>query len=96
MIFVSLGTQKFQFDRLLSHIDELIEEGVIIEPVFAQVGNSTYVPKNYSFSHFLTQLEFEEKIKDSTIFLTHGGVGSITTGLKYNKKVVVCVIMLMG
>ena len=89
MIFISLGTQKFQFDRLLRHVDELIEEGFINEPVFAQIGNSTYQPKNYDFSNFLTQADFEEKIRESTIFLTHGGVGSITTGLKYKKKVVV-------
>jgi isoleucyl-tRNA synthetase len=33
MIFISLGTQKFQFDRLLRHVDELIEEGFVREIV---------------------------------------------------------------
>ena len=29
MIFVTLGSQKFQFDRLLQKLDELVERGVI-------------------------------------------------------------------
>lgn len=89
MIFISLGTQKFQFNRLLQYVDELIKEGVIKETVFAQIGNSTYIPENYEYSSFLSQSDFENKINKSTIFLTHGGVGSITTGLKYGKKVIV-------
>ena len=31
MIFVTLGSQKFQFNRLLIEIDRLIEEGKITE-----------------------------------------------------------------
>ena len=37
MIFVTTGSQKFQFNRLLQKIDLLIEEGMIREKVFAQV-----------------------------------------------------------
>ena len=29
MIFVTLGTQKFQFDRLLKKLDQLVETGKI-------------------------------------------------------------------
>ena len=48
MIFVTLGSQKFQFNRLLIEIDRLIEEGKITEKVFAQTGYSDYKPKNYN------------------------------------------------
>jgi len=89
MIFISLGTQKFQLNRLLEEIDELIEEKKIITEVFAQVGNSSYTPKNYEYATFLTQEDFEKKINACDIFITHGGVGSITTGIKYNKKIIV-------
>ncbi len=47
MIFITLGSQKFQFNRLLKKIDNLIEIGVIQEEVFAQIGYSNYKPKNY-------------------------------------------------
>ena len=37
MIFVTLGSQKFQFNRILKEIDYLIEKNVIQEKVFAQL-----------------------------------------------------------
>ena len=49
MIFVTTGSQKFQFNRLLQKIDRLIEEGVIQEEVFAQVGESDYRPAHYEY-----------------------------------------------
>ena len=41
MIFVAVGTQKFQMNRLLEEIDNCIEGRDITEKVFAQIGNST-------------------------------------------------------
>ena len=43
MIFVTTGSQKFQFNRLLQKIDLLIEEGMIREEVFAQIGECRMV-----------------------------------------------------
>ena len=40
MIFITLGSQKFQFNRLLKTVDELVERGIIKEEVFAQIGFS--------------------------------------------------------
>ena len=88
MIFVILGTQKFQFNRLLKKIDELIEKKVIKEDVFAQIGNSTYNPKNFQYKKFLTREEFKEKIEISNLIITHGGTGAIITSLKEEKKVI--------
>ena len=89
MIFVSLGTQKFQLNRLLREIDELIEDNTIKEPVFAQLGNSTYIPKNFQDEKFLSQHDFHMKINECSVLITHGGVGSIQNGLKLKKKVIV-------
>ena len=89
MIFVSLGTQKFQFNRILEYIDELIEENIISDQVFAQIGFSTYKPKNYQFSTFLSEKSFDDLIKNCTIRITHGGVSSINKGLINNKKIIV-------
>ncbi len=90
MIFVALGTQKFQFNRILIEIDNLIEEGKIKEEVFAQIGHSTYQPKNYQYKQFLNPKDFDDKIQSCDIFISHGGVGSITGGLKNNKKIIAC------
>ena len=53
MIFVTLGSQKFQFDRLLKKLDELVEEGVIREEITAQIGASTYLPKHFPYVRFI-------------------------------------------
>lgn len=89
MIFVTLGTQKFQFDRLLKYIDEQIENGKIKEKVFAQIGNSTYIPKNYQYKDFIDKDEFENKINESSLIITHSGVGTIITALNKDKPVIV-------
>ncbi|HCS93961.1 MAG TPA: beta(1,3)galactosyltransferase EpsH [Bavariicoccus seileri] len=89
MIFVSLGSQKFQFNRLLIMVDSLVKDQKIKESVFAQTGASDYVPKNYPFSSFLTREEFKLKISKCDIVITHGGTGAILTALKSKKKVIV-------
>lgn len=38
MIFITLGSQKFQFNRLLKAVDELVAAGKIKDEVFAQIG----------------------------------------------------------
>lgn len=87
-IFVILGTQKFQLDRLLIIIDRLVEKN-ILKNVFAQIGESKYKPKNYEFKEFLTNEEFERKVEESTLVIAHGGVGSILSAVKKGKKVLV-------
>lgn len=88
MIFVTLGSQKFQFNRILEEIDKLINEKVINEEVFAQTGASTYIPKKYEYKDFLTQDEFKDKMKNATLVITHAGTGAIITALKNDKKVI--------
>lgn len=88
MIFVTLGSQKFQFNRLLKELDSLIENGVIKEDIFAQIGASTYTPKHYEFKDFLNQNEFKEKMKECSMVITHAGTGAIITALKEEKKVI--------
>lgn len=88
MIFVTVGSQKFQFNRLLQKIDDLIEKKVIHEQVVAQIGYSDYKPKNYKYFDFLNQEEFKKYIAKSNLIITHAGTGIIITALKENKKVI--------
>ena len=88
MIFVTLGSQKFQFNRLLKKIDDLIEDKTITEGVFAQTGVSDYIPRNYSGKAFLDRDEFSEMISRCDIIITHGGTGAIVSGVKSGKKVI--------
>lgn len=88
MIFVTLGSQKFQFNRLLKKIDELIEDGTITQPVFAQTGASDYVPKHYAFQPFLDRDAFAERVSRCDTVITHGGTGAIIGAVKKGKKVI--------
>lgn len=88
MIFVTLGSQKFQFDRLLQKLDELIEKGVITEPVTAQIGASNYLPKHFEYVRFMDREQFAKTMDACEIVVTHGGTGVIITAVKKGKKVI--------
>lgn len=88
MILITLGSQKFQFNRLLKEVDELIKEGKIEEKVFAQIGYSDYIPQEYESVKFLEREEMADKIEEATLIITHGGTGAIITALKKGKKVI--------
>lgn len=88
MIFVTLGSQKFQFDRLLRKVDELVGNGTITDKVFAQTGYSSYKPENYGFKQFLDREEFARLTGMADIVITHGGTGAIIGAVKQGKKVI--------
>lgn len=88
MIFITLGSQKFQFNRLLQSVDELIDKGVIKEEVFAQIGYSDYTPINYEYKGFLDRDEFSKQVEKCEILITHGGTGAIISAVKKGKKVI--------
>ena len=84
MIFVTLGSQKFQFNRLLQMVDNLNTD----EEIFAQTGYSDYKPKNYKFKDFLSRDEYKEFIAKSDIVITHAGTGAVIGAVKQGKKVI--------
>lgn len=88
MILITVGSQKFQFNRLLKEIDRLIDNKVIKEEVFAQIGVSDYIPRNYKYVDFLSQKEFNEKMDKADIIITHAGTGAIVNAVKKEKKVI--------
>ncbi|MDO4173551.1 MAG: PssE/Cps14G family polysaccharide biosynthesis glycosyltransferase [Eubacteriales bacterium] len=88
MVFVTVGSQKFPFNRLLEQIDGLMEKGVLTEEVFAQTGYSDYLPKHYAFAHFLDRKEFAAWEEKAEIVISHGGTGAMIGAVKKGKKVI--------
>ena len=89
MIFVTLGTQDKKFTRLLLEIDKLIDNKVINEEVIVQAGySSDYKSNNIQIFDLINKDEFDNIIKKADLLITHGGVGAILTGLKYQKKII--------
>lgn len=88
MIFISLGSQKFQFNRLLKAVDEQIADGRIQDEIFAQIGASDYEPVNFPYQDFLNRDEYAAWTDKAELVITHGGTGAIIGALKKGKKVI--------
>lgn len=88
MIFITLGSQKFQFNRLLQAVDGLVTQKIITDQIFAQIGYSDYMPKHYGFKAFLNRKDFDEMEKKADIIITHGGTGAVINAVKKGKKVI--------
>jgi UDP-N-acetylglucosamine transferase subunit ALG13 len=89
MIFVTVGTHEQPFNRLLKCIDDMIDKDLIKEEVIAQIGYSTYKPKNYKTKKLISYEEMQEYIKNARIVVTHGGPSSFIAPLAIGKIPVV-------
>lgn len=87
MILVSLGTQKFQMNRLIEAVDKIAPQ--IQEKIFIQTGCSTHIPKNCDYKDFVDAGEFRKMVGECSVLIAHAGVGTIMTGIKAGKPVIV-------
>lgn len=88
LIFVTVGSRNYPFNRLFKELDKLCEEGVIQDKIFAQIGTSTYLPKHFEYTDFMSPEEFSEKISTAKFVITHGASGSIMKALNAGRKVI--------
>ncbi len=85
MIFVTLGTQKQQFTRILDYI----EKSNLKDEIIVQNGNTKYESKKMKLIGFISYDEIREYIKKADVIISHGGL-SIIDAIKLNKKVICC------
>lgn len=88
MIFVTVGSRNYPFDRLFKKLDALYAEGVLADSMFAQIGTSAYKPKHFEFKDFISPEEFIENVNKADIVVSHGASGSIMKALNADKKVI--------
>lgn len=88
MIFISTGSRKFQFDRLIKKVDELAGEGIITEEVFAQIAETKYIPKNIQYKKYLSPEEFKRYQTDADLIISHAGTGALIGALKLGKQLI--------
>ncbi len=88
MILITLGTQDKSFKRLLEAVQQQIDNKVIREKVIVQAGSTKFESEDMEILDLIPMDEFNKLIGECDLLITHGGVGSITTGLKQNKKVI--------
>jgi beta-1,4-N-acetylglucosaminyltransferase len=83
VIFVVLGTQAYQFDRLLRELDGIEEELVI------QGGSSTFRPGGAEWFDYLEYPALVERVRSARVVVAHAGVGSIVTAVAEGKRPIV-------
>ena len=80
MILITVGTEKFPFNRLMQWIENLVEQGFIQvekEKVIVQYGSCTILPhgaKNYSI---LPEIEFKTLVQQARLIIAHCGEGTV-------------------
>ncbi len=82
-----MGTHNQGFERLVRKADELAK--TLKEDVVIQKGCTQYKPINSKYYDFVRQDQFEEICRRARVIVTHGGIGSIITPLKFGKPVIV-------
>jgi UDP-N-acetylglucosamine transferase subunit ALG13 len=83
VIFVTLGTQAFPFDRLLRGLERVGEELVV------QGGTSTFRPDGATWFDYLEYPELLEHVRRARVVVSHAGVGSVMTVVAEGKRPVV-------
>lgn len=86
MVFVTLGTQKQSFKRLLDYI----EESSLDDEIIVQAGHTKYESKKMKIFDFIDYETMGEYLKKADLIITHGGTGSVVTPLKLGKKIIGC------
>lgn len=80
MILVTVGTQ-LPFDRLVEAMDEIAV--TLDEPVVAQIGVTSYVPRHIDWKASLTPAEFDAAISRARLLVSHAGTGSILAAQRH-------------
>lgn len=86
MIFVTIGTQKQNFERLFNYINDINTT----EKIIIQKGKSKYkFNDNIVTYDFLPYDQMEKYFKEARVIITHGGAGTIFKALSMKKKIIV-------
>lgn len=86
MIFVTVGTQSQNFNRLFKYVNELsLKERIIVQ---RGKSNFQFRPDILSFD-YLNYEEMDDMIRKARVVVTHGGGGTIFKALRMNKRVIV-------
>jgi UDP-N-acetylglucosamine transferase subunit ALG13 len=85
VIFVTLGTQAFQFDRILRALAERAGG----EELVVQGGASTFRPPGATWFEYIEHDELVAYVRQARVVVAHAGVGSIMTAVAEGKRPVV-------
>lgn len=87
MIFVTVGTE-LPFNRLVGVVDQWAREQGRTD-VFAQIGRTDWRPSFIPCAQFLDPPDFTRWFTQSTTIISHAGMGTILSALRYEKPILV-------
>ena len=85
MIYVSVGTNKKDFSRLVKYLDV----PNIKYNFYFQIGFTKYIPVNHDYFKFKESSEIEKIISDSKFVISHGGFGILSEVIRLKKNVII-------
>lgn len=88
MVLVTVGSQKFPFDRLLIKVDRLVESGIIAQETVMQTGSSSFIPSHCRYQAFYDKETLARLMEQCDILITHGGVGTMIEAVRKGKKTI--------
>ena len=89
-LFVPLGTQKFPFGRIITALNELVDQGNYkADEIVMQSALYPVIPK-FTYLGLIPHENFERYMQEAEVVVTHSGVNSIISCMKMGKPLVVC------
>lgn len=91
MIFLTVGTQ-LPFDRLTAAVDAWCTKTGKGRDVFGQIGKLdavSYRPQAFHWRQMLDPVEFDHRVQQAALIISHAGIGSIITAMSYHIPIIV-------
>ena len=87
MIFFTLGTERFPFNRLVTAAEQTFR--ALQEPVKIQTGDHSQAPVSCEWIRYMPYPEFIDCLKRARIVVSHGGVGTLLSCIRLGKMPIV-------
>lgn len=88
MIFVILGTQKNQFTRFLTIVEDLVKKGIVTEKIIAQIGYTDFTTDHFECIKMVDENKFQQLVEEASVIITHSGSGALFSAIKKGKKII--------
>ena len=82
MILVTVGTEKFQFNRLMKWVSLLIQQDWLEQEVVVQYGSCTFIPNGVEAYKLLPAPEFNKLAMSASLVIGHCGEGTLSLAEK--------------
>lgn len=88
-IFIPLGTQNFQFNRLIESLNDMVTKGYCLRNEIFLQSSVIDIKPTFKYAKNLPNKEFNTYIDNAEVVVTHSGVNTIMTCMNKKKPLVV-------